>query len=150
MHLYYDVGAFTVQAELAKIQGAEQSLHLQVTSLTHELKQKDSRLEGLSKDKQQAEEQLSKLTAELGTVKAQLEGMAGAVQIEGTASHVSLFTTYQLHKVHGVLECQLIKCMLPKSVSFCAVETCTNISRRMHAAYLTCCYLLITYCIYAV
>jgi len=97
-----------VQAELAKVQGAEQSLHLQVTSLTHELKQKDSRLEGLSKDKQQAAERLSKLTAELGTVKAQLEGMPGAVQIEGTASPVSCLATYQLHKVHGATECRQI------------------------------------------
>ncbi|KAA6416807.1 MAG: hypothetical protein FRX49_13234 [Trebouxia sp. A1-2] len=81
------------QAELAKVQGAEQSLHLQVTSLTHELKQKNSRLEGLSKDKQQAEEQLAKLSAELGTVKAQLEGMAGAVRTEGTAPHDPAATT---------------------------------------------------------
>ena len=88
-----------MQVELAKIQGAEQSLHLQITSLTHELKQKDSRLEGLSKDKQQAEEQLAKLSTELGTLKAQLEGMPGAVQIQGTASHVSLLLTHQLHKV---------------------------------------------------
>lgn len=92
------MASFTVQAELAKVQGAEQSLHLQVTSLTHELKQKNSRLEGLSKDKQQAEEQLAKLSAELGTVKAQLEGMAGAVRTEGTAPHVSLLPTHQLHK----------------------------------------------------
>ena len=88
-----------MQVELAKIQGAEQSLHLQITSLTHELKQKDSRLEGLSKDKQQAEEQLAKLSTELGTLKAQLEGMPGAVQIQGTASHVSLLLTHQLHNV---------------------------------------------------
>ena len=110
-----------MQAELAKVQGAEQSLHLQVTSLTHELKQKDTRLEGLSKDKQQAEEQLAKLSKELGIVKAQMEGMPGAVQIEGTASHVSLLPTPAAYS-----QAQLITADQVHLAKGCSVETCTN------------------------
>jgi len=62
-----------VQAELANIQTLEQSLRLQTTALTLEMKQKDSRLEEVTKCKQQVEAELSKVNAELATSKAQLE-----------------------------------------------------------------------------
>ena len=79
----------TLQAELAKLRSAEQALQLQHTALTLELKQKDGRLEALDKVKQQREEQVSKMSAELATVRAQLAGTSGMPQAGVAAPEVS-------------------------------------------------------------
>ena len=79
----------TLQAELAKLRSAEQALQLQHTALTLELKQKDGRLEALDKVRQQMEEQVSKMSAELATVRAQLAGTSGTPQVGVTPPEVS-------------------------------------------------------------
>ena len=83
----------TLQAELAKLRSAEQALQLQHTALTLELKQKDGRLEALDQVKQQRDEQVSKMSAELATVRAQLEGTSGTLQPGVAAPEVSSWPT---------------------------------------------------------
>ena len=58
---------------MARVQSEEQSLRLQTTSLTHEIKQKGNRLEELTRDKQELEGQLASVNAELATSKTELE-----------------------------------------------------------------------------
>ena len=73
-----------MQATLERLRSAEQTLQLRVTSLNHEVKQKDQRLEEADKHKQQLEEQLSQAKAQLHSSKSaepkQLDAPAVASQ----------------------------------------------------------------------
>ena len=62
-----------LQAELARTQSAEQKLHLQITSLNVELKQKDVQLTELRKAKVQMEEQVAAGKAQADKASAELK-----------------------------------------------------------------------------
>ena len=67
---------FSVQADLARAQGEEQGLHLQITALNLEMKQKDSQLADLRKAKQQLEQQVAATKAQTDKAEADLKGTA--------------------------------------------------------------------------
>lgn len=62
-----------MQTDLARTQSAEQKLHLQITALSIEVKQKDVQLTELRKAKTQVDEQLAAVKAQAEKVSADLK-----------------------------------------------------------------------------
>ena len=86
-----------MQATLERLRSAEQTLQLRVTSLNHEVKQKDQRLQEADKHSQQLEEQLSQAKAQLesdkGAEPRQVDAQAGPGQDQPAAMALDVATS---------------------------------------------------------